>query len=63
MKKNSDISKTLGQIAFLLEMDYDNDAANRQHVLVIIKSKNLSPAVVARLLILRQDHIEKHPIS
>jgi DNA polymerase (family 10) len=28
MKKNSDISKTLGQIAFLLEMDYDNDAAN-----------------------------------
>jgi DNA polymerase (family 10) len=28
MKKNSDISKTLGQIAFLLEMDYDSDAAN-----------------------------------
>ncbi|HEY9491375.1 MAG TPA: helix-hairpin-helix domain-containing protein, partial [Nitrososphaeraceae archaeon] len=28
MKKNSDISKTLRQIAFLLEMDYDNDASN-----------------------------------
>lgn len=31
MKKNADISKTLGQIAFLLEMDYDNDAGKNSN--------------------------------
>jgi DNA polymerase (family X) len=31
MKKNVDISKTLGQIAFLLEMDYNNDAGNNSN--------------------------------